>query len=78
MNNFDPVFSVVKNHCSNGDGVENPHCLEEISKACKLPLDRLDFYLNTLEAVGLIKYSMSRHYIKLTPYGKLKSHVFAS
>jgi len=77
MNNFDSVFVAVKEQCGTNDAISDQLCFEKIAKAAKIPLSRIDFYLNTLESVGLIKYSMYDKYVRLTPYGKIKSHVFA-
>ena len=77
MNNFDTVFAAVKEQCGKNDGIEGLKNFEQICKTAKIPLNRLDFYLNTLESVGLLKYSMDNEYIKLTPYGKMKRKVFA-
>ena len=76
MNNFDLVFSAVKDNCGESGIVDSIDCLEKIARSTKIPIARLDFYLNTLEAVGLIKYSMENHFVKLTTYGKLKTKVF--
>jgi len=58
--------------------VDSADCLQKIAKVSKIPIGRIEFYLDTLESIGLIKYSMPNHYVKLTEYGKLKNKVFAT
>jgi hypothetical protein len=77
MNNFNTVFLAVKEKCGDAEIIEGSTCFEDISSAANIPLPRLDFYLETLASVGLIKYSTDRRFIQLTPYGKIKDRIFA-
>jgi len=77
MNNFDNVFSVVKEQCGDKEIIEDAACFDRISEAAHIPSGRIDFYLDTLASIGLIKYSIGNGYIKLTKYGKQKKQVFS-
>ncbi len=76
MNNFNTVFLAVKKYCGDKGVTEDSSCFEAISKATKIPLNRLDFYLTTLQDLGLIKYSITDGYIKLTAFGKKQERLF--
>jgi hypothetical protein len=77
MNNFNTVFRAVKEQCGKAEKIEGSKSFEAISTAANIPAQRLDFYLETLESVGLIKYSIEKWFIQLTPYGKVKDRIFA-
>jgi len=77
MNNFNTVFRAVKEQCKKTERIEGAKGFEDISAAANVPMQRLDFYLETLESVGLIKYSINNWIIQLTPYGMKKDRIFA-
>ena len=78
MNNFNRVFEAVKELCGDQYVVNDPDFFSELARSLHLTPDRLDFYLDTLAAMGIIKYSTDKGFIKLTSYGKLKKKLFDS
>ena len=70
MNNFNTVFLVVKKHCREQKKFAATNCFEIIAEEANVPLDKLPIYLDHLQGIGLIKYSMSEKFIYLTSFGK--------
>ena len=70
MSNFNAVFLAVKKQCENQKNFAEVHSFEAIAKDAKVPLDKLEIYLNHLQDMELIKFSMEEKYIHLTAFGK--------
>lgn len=76
MNAFNSVFLAIK-ECCNNVNCGGKDCLAEVSYRSGVPLDRLNFYLNILQDLGLIKYSWDDKTIHLTGFGKMQERLFA-
>lgn len=76
MNNFNSIFIIIKKHCGSNGTIDGPDCFEKIAHEAGIPLNKLDFFLNTLQNLDLIKYSSQEHYIKLTYFGKKQQRLF--
>jgi predicted transcriptional regulator len=70
MNNFNKVFMVVRDQCQKQKKLAEVSCFEVIAKEASVPLNKLGIYLNHLQDMGLIKYSMADKYVYLTSFGK--------
>jgi hypothetical protein len=72
MSVFNRVFLVVKRHCGKQKNFAELHSFEDIARDANVPLNKLKKYLDHLQELGLIKYSMaaSDQYIYLTSLGK--------
>ena len=72
MSNFNAVFLAIKKHCEKQLRFAEIHSFETIAKEANVPLSMLGIYLNHLQGIGLIKYSMvaTDKYIFLTSLGK--------
>ena len=76
MNNFNKVFLSVKKHCG-ADGINaDENCFKMIAEHADIPLDKLNFYLNSLQDLDLIKYSWNDKSIHMTPFGKMHEKLF--
>jgi hypothetical protein len=76
MNNFNNIFLAIKKHCDKDGVLKAPDCFETIAKEVGVPVAKIDFFLNTLQELQLIKYSVSDHYIKLTSFGRKQERLF--
>jgi len=77
MNNFNSVFLAVKKYCEN-DGLDNnPGVFEVIALDADVSLFSLGFYLDTLQTLGLVKYSFENNTISLTAFGRKQKRLFA-
>jgi hypothetical protein len=70
MNNFNKVFSVIKNQCEKQKSLAEISSFETVAKEAGVSMDRLPVYLNHLQDIGLIKYSVTDKYIYLTSLGQ--------
>jgi hypothetical protein len=77
MNNFNSVFLAVKKHCENDEFDERPNVFEAIALDANVSLFTLGFYLDTLQTLGLIKYSFENSTIRLTSFGRKQKRLFA-
>ncbi len=69
MNTYNEVFMAVKRHCTQQKLIAEIDCFELIAKETGVPLSKLPSYLNHLQNIGMIKYSMEDRYIHLTTFG---------
>jgi len=69
MNSFNAVFMAIKNHCAGQKHIAEIDCFEQIAKEADIPLTRLPLYLDHLQNIGVIKYSLKEKYIYLTTFG---------
>jgi len=78
MSIFNTIFLAVREYC-NRIPVPLPemNCFEEIAARACVPVDNLEFYLDTLQNLGLIKYSWEKKTIRLTAFGKKQERLFA-
>lgn len=77
MNNFDAVFTAIKEDCTEAD-VPNETCY---SRLCSCLKDNqsyisVDTYLEVLQGLGLVTFSKATKRITLTPKGKLTTSLF--
>ena len=70
MNNFNKVFLVVKAHCEKQKNLAEVRTFDTIARESGVPLSKLPMYLEHLQKMDLIKYSMEEQYIYLTAFGK--------
>jgi len=70
MNNFNKVFLAIKKHCEKQKLLAEINSLEAIAEEVNIPVSKLGLYLDYLQGLGLIKYSISENYIYLTSFGK--------
>ena len=78
MNTFNSVFLAVKEYCSrNSETPAGVNGFAEISYKADVPFEKLDFYLSTLQDLGLIKYSWVDKTVILTKFGKMQERLFA-
>ena len=75
MSNFNKVFLVVKKKCTEQKNFAEINCFPTIAKEAGVPKDKLSLYLNHLQEIGLIKYSMDENYIYLTAQGHKQDNV---
>jgi hypothetical protein len=78
MNRFNNVFLAIKKLCGSSGKMEHEDCFETLAKEAEIPLVRLEFYLDTLQDLGLIKYSFDDCVIRLTSFGKQQDRLFAA
>ena len=77
MNKFNDVFHATRRYCLDPDKDPDRDCFQVISEMAKVPLRNLDFYLNVLRGLDLVKYSWTQRTIQLTPTGEMKEKAFA-
>ena len=70
MSNFNNVFTAIKGQCGKQISFAEISCFETIAKEADVPISKLPLYLNHLQDVGLIKYSIMDKFIHLTPFGR--------
>jgi hypothetical protein len=76
MNKFNEVFLAVKS-CLTANEKLDGECFSMIAERANVPVEKLEFYLSTLQDLGLIKYSTKDRTIKLTAFGKKQDRLFA-
>lgn len=69
MTNYNKLFNAIKTECEGQRSFAEISNFENIAKQAGLPLDKLPVYLNHLQDMGLIKYSIADRYIHLTSAG---------
>jgi len=77
MNKFNSLFLAIKRHSGDSDKMLLEGCFEQLSEETGIPLIRMEFYLDTLQNPGLIKYSIVTGTIRLTPFGRHLDRLFA-
>lgn len=77
MHNFINVYSAVKKHCEIEGFKGNKDWFETIAESANVPVGNLEFYLNTLQNLGLIRYSPNGS-IELTETGVHQESLFAA
>jgi len=70
MNNFNKVFLSIKKQCGKQKNLAEINNFDAIAKEAGVPADKLPLYLNHLQDIGLIKYSLADKFIYLTAFGK--------
>jgi len=76
MKNFNAVFLVVKKYCGESGITGDVACFEAIARELDIPVTAVDFYLNALQDLGLVRYSLHEGYIKITPFGQRQEKLF--
>jgi hypothetical protein len=70
MNKFNDVFLAAKEYYEQCPSISHECDFEKVANAAGVPPAELDFYLNILQQMGLIKYSITEDkYLFLTGYG---------
>lgn len=70
MNYFNEVFLAIKKHCAKQKYIAEIDCFDKIAKETNIPLNRLPEYLDHLQNIGVIKYSLKDKHIHLTTFGE--------
>lgn len=78
MNNYDVIFTIVKKHCKQR-GAQDRNCFDKITSEIEFSTDmkHVDFYLDSLQNMGLISYSEFEKSIFLTDKGKRTELIFS-
>ena len=76
MDNFNAVFLAVKKYCGEMGITGDANCFHAISEELAVTPDHLDGYLEILQNLGLIRYSTTEVYIKITPFGARQEKLF--
>lgn len=63
------LFTIIKNHCSGMTPFAQDDCFEILAREANIPLESLIPSLRPIQAQGLIKFSTTGKYIKLTEFG---------
>jgi hypothetical protein len=69
MSNFDKVFVAIKSQCRKQKAFAEISCFEIIAKEAEVPINKLPLYLDHLQIMGLIEYSVVDKYVYLTSFG---------
>lgn len=77
MNRFNAVFQSIKKECAKQKNVSEISNFEQVALSAGIPLAELDYYLNHLQDVGLIKYSRTDKFLYLTLFGKKQEKIGA-
>jgi len=75
MNNFDKVFTVIKSQCARQTKFAEISNFEALAGEAGVDVTKLGLYLDHLQRICLIKYSIADKYIYLTPLGKKQDKV---
>jgi hypothetical protein len=75
MNNFNKVFLVVKRECEKQKHIAEITSIDLIAKETSIPVHKLSQYLDHLQQIGVIRYSIADKYIHLTTLGRKKDTV---
>ena len=76
MNNFDIVLTAIRQNCEKGI-VPQSDCFDLVKAELKLKDEEgIDFYLDFLQDLGLIKYNYSNRLITLTERGRHTDRLF--
>jgi hypothetical protein len=76
MNNFNKVFTTVQRSCTEKGAIEGGNQFQKLAMEVGLPLDRLHFYLDCLNEVGVINYTSRKKAISLTEKGTKVERIF--
>jgi len=76
VNNFNKIFSAIKEYCNDTDTIYKGDCFSVIARKTDIPVENLEAYLNILKDLGLIKYSWADRKIQLTLGGTMKDKLF--
>ena len=76
MNNFNKIFTIIKKHC--GENHAQEPCLEKVETEMVITagMNPLYEYLDVLQDLGLIEYSVHSKTIFLTEKGKQTEKLF--
>jgi predicted transcriptional regulator len=76
MNNLNKIFGLVQEMCESDSVVESPKKFQQVAAEAGVTVERLHFYLECLQEIGLVTYSTKRKTIILTEKGKTARYVF--
>jgi predicted transcriptional regulator len=76
MNNFNKILVLVQNHCHDHHEICSEEKFEKIAGEAGVSLERLHFYLDCLQDIGLIRYIQDGRKISLTSKGVKAKYVF--
>lgn len=77
MNAFNVVFLAIKEHSDTSNDMANEICVSKIAATANIPADKLDFYLDILKGLGLIRYSKPENLVRLTAFGRKQERLFS-
>ncbi len=77
MNNFNTVFLAIKECCADRRPDKTEDRIKKIADKTGIANDKLAYYFDTLEQLGLIKYSLEKKTIELTSFGRRQEKLFA-
>jgi hypothetical protein len=77
MNNYNFIFSVIKNYCvTNGTVLSKEIYYQLVERVKNKKIDLLDAYLEVIQTVGLIKFCKKERTIYLTNKGATVENLF--
>jgi hypothetical protein len=77
MSEFNRLFIVIKANCERQKSLAEISCFGKIANESGIPVEKLNFYLDKLQQLGLIRYSIPDQYIYLTAFGKKQKQLSA-
>jgi len=76
MSNFNKIFAAVKKQCHEEGCINGNNHFEKIASEANVSLERLHFYLECLNDIGVIQYSSENKSILMTDKGKKAGRIF--
>jgi predicted transcriptional regulator len=77
MSNFNKIFALVKKHCIGGSLHPDETKFEEIASEAGVTFERLHFYLDCLQEIGMLRYDKKNRKISLTSKGEKAKRIFS-
>lgn len=76
MKKYSAVFLAIKKCCGSVGEIQDKNCFQAISTEADVPFNQIHLYLDTIQNIGILQYSIKEGFIKLTEYGKSKKVMF--
>ncbi len=76
MNNFDTILFAIQKECGEKKMISGAGQFQKIASCVGLSVVRLNFYVDCLGEMGLLKYDPRDRLISLTAKGEAANHVF--
>ncbi len=76
MNNFDNGLGVLKKRCEGDKTITGEDAFREVAAEMEMPLEKLYFFLECLESLGLISYSLRNKTISITEKGSTTEKLY--
>ena len=77
MNNFDTILFAILKECGNKKMMSGAGQFQKIASCVGLTVLRLNFYVDCLGELGLLKYDPQDRVITLTAKGEAANHAFS-